>query len=254
MNLNSVSIGARGGGGISCVCVMRGMLEEGGDEKVTYEGGLRKCVLMKEGIRVKEIQRMLTESICGDFLKHKVCYSLKNVRQMLMLVEANVDVWRFSMEMMNMTIYMGDNDGLRRTYCNSQADFDANSHCGDLHAYFHGDIVDVEYRGHGLEGPGRTSSGLPNVVVIDIVHMMAPLVNGDKMFGMELHSKRKQNRSPVVEATDMGEENSDNESEESESAYENKEGSNGTSSSLVSLEEEEGISSNRKLGGDAIEE
>jgi len=47
----------------------------------------------------------------------------------------------------------------------------------------------------------------------------------------------------------MDEEDSHNESKEIESAYENEEGSSGTSSPSVSLEEEEGTSSNRKLGG-----
>ncbi|KAJ8424587.1 hypothetical protein Cgig2_022165 [Carnegiea gigantea] len=59
------------------------------------------------------------------------------------------------------------------------------------------------------------------------------------MFAMELHSRRKQNQSPVAEAADMGEENSHDESEESKSAYENKEHSSGMSSPSVSLEEEE---------------
>ena len=92
MNVDDVIIGARVGGGIGSVCVVGGVLGERGYEKVTYEGRLRKCMLMKEGIGVKAVQRMVTESIRGDFSEHKVCYRLKYVRQMLMLVEANINV------------------------------------------------------------------------------------------------------------------------------------------------------------------
>jgi len=34
---------------------MGGVLEEVGNRKVTYKGGLRKCVLVKEGIGVEEV-------------------------------------------------------------------------------------------------------------------------------------------------------------------------------------------------------
>ena len=43
------------------------------------------------------------------------------------------------------------------------------------------------------------------------------------MFGMESHSRRKRNQSPIAEAKNMGEENSRNKSYETESAYENEE-------------------------------
>ena len=68
------------------------VLQEGGDRNVTYKGGLKKCMLVKEGMGIKEVQRMVTQSTGRDFLEHKVCYSLKHDRQMLMLVEANKDV------------------------------------------------------------------------------------------------------------------------------------------------------------------
>ena len=44
---------ADGGEGNSSVCFMGGMLEQSGDEKVTYEGGSRRCMV------VKEVQRMV---------------------------------------------------------------------------------------------------------------------------------------------------------------------------------------------------
>ncbi|KAJ8422510.1 hypothetical protein Cgig2_010631 [Carnegiea gigantea] len=69
------------------------------------------------------------------------------------------------------------------------------------------------------------------------------------VFAMELHSERKRNRSPVIEATAMGRENSQNETDESDSTYEKKEGDSGRSSSSVSLEDEASTSSGR-LGGE----
>ena len=91
MHVGGVVIGAKGGGGISCVCVMGGVLEKGGDGKVTYEGGLRKCMLVKEEVGVKEVQRMVLESIGGNFSEHKICYSMKHDRQILMPIEADLD-------------------------------------------------------------------------------------------------------------------------------------------------------------------
>ena len=53
---------------------------------------------------------------------------------------------------------------------------------------------------------------------------------------------------PIIEATDIGEENSHNDSQKGESAYENEEGGSGTSTPSLSLEEEVGTGSNGKLG------
>lgn len=36
------------------------VFEEGGDGEATYEGGLRKCMLEKKGMGVKEVQTMVT--------------------------------------------------------------------------------------------------------------------------------------------------------------------------------------------------
>ena len=59
-------------------------MEDGENRKITYEGGSRKCLLVKEGLGVKEVRGMVTETIGGDLLEYKVWYSLKCDRQMLM--------------------------------------------------------------------------------------------------------------------------------------------------------------------------
>jgi len=41
-------------------------LEECGDRKVTYVGGPRKCIVMKEGTGVEEVQRMVMEIACSN--------------------------------------------------------------------------------------------------------------------------------------------------------------------------------------------
>jgi len=62
------------------------MLEQGRDRKVTNKGGSRKCMLVKEAIRVKEVQRMVIETIGNDLSVCKLWYSLKYDTQMLMLI------------------------------------------------------------------------------------------------------------------------------------------------------------------------
>ena len=66
------------GEGISCVCVVGGVLEEGGNGKITYKEGSRKSMLVKEAMGVneamgvKEMRRMVTETIGYDLSEHKV--------------------------------------------------------------------------------------------------------------------------------------------------------------------------------------
>ncbi|KAJ8426320.1 hypothetical protein Cgig2_011752 [Carnegiea gigantea] len=45
----------------TCLCVMGVELKEGGYEKVTYVGGSRKCIVVKEGTGPEEMRRMVTE-------------------------------------------------------------------------------------------------------------------------------------------------------------------------------------------------
>ncbi|KAJ8445834.1 hypothetical protein Cgig2_027915 [Carnegiea gigantea] len=103
------------------------VLEEGGDEEVTFEGRSRKHMLVKERMGVKEVRIMVKETIGGNLSEHKVWYNLKYDRQMLMSVEANMDVRIiFNGNDEYGYLYMGDNDGPRRIFRDLQVDFDAN--------------------------------------------------------------------------------------------------------------------------------
>ena len=78
--------------GASCVCVMGGELEESGDGKVTYVEGLTKCIMLKEGMAVEEVLRLVTDITGSDLCERKLWYNLKYGRPMLMAVEEDVDV------------------------------------------------------------------------------------------------------------------------------------------------------------------
>ncbi|KAJ8450566.1 hypothetical protein Cgig2_020203 [Carnegiea gigantea] len=68
------------------------MLVENGDEKVTYEGGSRKCMMVKEGMGVEELMKMVREMTGSDMSDEKLWYSLKYDRKMLVAVEGDSDV------------------------------------------------------------------------------------------------------------------------------------------------------------------
>ena len=53
------------------------MSEESGYEKVTYVGGSRKYIVVKEGMGLEEVRRMVMEIAGSDLFEHKLWYSLK---------------------------------------------------------------------------------------------------------------------------------------------------------------------------------
>jgi len=69
-----------------------GMLVESGDGKVTYEGGLRKCMVVREGMGAEELLKMVRKMTGSDMSEEKLWYSLKYDRDMLMAVEVDSDV------------------------------------------------------------------------------------------------------------------------------------------------------------------
>ncbi|KAJ8436084.1 hypothetical protein Cgig2_000986 [Carnegiea gigantea] len=71
---------------------MGGMLAESGDEKVVYEAGSRKCIVVKEGMEVEEVMKMVKEIRGADMSEEKLWYSLKYDREMLVAVEGDNDV------------------------------------------------------------------------------------------------------------------------------------------------------------------
>ncbi|KAJ8436478.1 hypothetical protein Cgig2_000463 [Carnegiea gigantea] len=80
-------------------------LEECGDRKVTYVGGSRKCIVVKEGTG----HRGGAENGNGDYMH------LKNDRQMLMTVEGDMDMRMvFKGNEEHGYLYVGENDRLTR--------------------------------------------------------------------------------------------------------------------------------------------
>jgi len=47
------------------VCTMGCVVEDGGEGKITYDSGSRKCVVVREGMEVEEL-RGLVQEIVGD--------------------------------------------------------------------------------------------------------------------------------------------------------------------------------------------
>jgi len=48
---------------ISYVCIMGGVMEDGGEEKMRYNGGSRKCMLVREGMGVEELREMVRKTV-----------------------------------------------------------------------------------------------------------------------------------------------------------------------------------------------
>ena len=69
-----------------------GELEEDGDGKLSYVGGLTKFILLKEGMVMEEVLRPVTGIRGCDLRDGKLWYSLKYDWQMLMAIEGDVDV------------------------------------------------------------------------------------------------------------------------------------------------------------------
>ena len=94
---------------------MGGELKEGGDGKVTYLGGSRKCIVLKEGAGIEEVGRMVTEISENELCEQKMWFSLKYDRGLAMALEGDVDVRMFFKgNDEHGYFYVGDNNGPRR--------------------------------------------------------------------------------------------------------------------------------------------
>ncbi|KAJ8428708.1 hypothetical protein Cgig2_025699 [Carnegiea gigantea] len=93
MDVDSVVVGNDGVGKELVIYVLWGQeLEEGGDRKVTYMGQSTKCIVLKEGMAMEEVPRLVIEIIRNDFSERKLWYNLKYDRQMVVTVEGDVDM------------------------------------------------------------------------------------------------------------------------------------------------------------------
>jgi len=65
------------------VCTMGGVVEDGGKGKIRYDGGSRKCVLVRDGMGVEELRSLLREIFGDGVVVKRLWYSLKYNRNMM---------------------------------------------------------------------------------------------------------------------------------------------------------------------------
>ena len=143
--------------GSGCVCVMGGQMEEGGDGKVTYLGGSKKCVVLKEGARIEEVRRVVTELSGIELSERKVWYNLKYDRELVMALEGEADVRMFFKgNEEHGYLFVGDSNGRRR-----RQEQPCAARGGETHTcYKHKACVDSGVEGNGEGKGGRTIAEL----------------------------------------------------------------------------------------------
>ncbi|KAJ8436383.1 hypothetical protein Cgig2_032204 [Carnegiea gigantea] len=94
MDVHVTVIGDGGGGREIVICVLLegGVLAQNGKGKVTYEGGSKRCMVVKEGMGVEEVIRIVKEVTGIDMSEKKLWYVLKYDREMLLAVEGDTDM------------------------------------------------------------------------------------------------------------------------------------------------------------------
>jgi len=77
----------------NCLCIYYGgVVEDGREGKMRYNGGLRKCVLVWEGMGVEELREMVRKTVRAGVEVDRTWYSVKYDRNMIMAVEGDTDV------------------------------------------------------------------------------------------------------------------------------------------------------------------
>ena len=64
-------------------------MEDGGEGEMVYNGGSRKCVVVREGMGVKELREMVRETVGAGVKVYRIWYSLKYDRNIIMAVEGD---------------------------------------------------------------------------------------------------------------------------------------------------------------------
>ncbi|KAJ8437412.1 hypothetical protein Cgig2_008765 [Carnegiea gigantea] len=92
-----------------------GCLDDGGVRKVTHVGGWTKYIVLKEGVGLEEVRRIVSEITSDVLTVHKLWHSLKYDRGMVMELEGNGDLRMFLKGNDERGyLYVGDNDGSKR--------------------------------------------------------------------------------------------------------------------------------------------
>jgi len=67
-------------------------VEHAGEGKIRYNGGSRKCVLVREGMGVEELKEMVCKTVGPGVEVDRIWYSLKYDRNMKIAMEGDSDV------------------------------------------------------------------------------------------------------------------------------------------------------------------
>ena len=67
-------------------------MEDGGEGKMRYNCEARKCMLVREGMGVDELRKMVRETVGVGVEVDRIWYSLKYDRNMIMAIEGDIDV------------------------------------------------------------------------------------------------------------------------------------------------------------------
>ncbi|KAJ8437177.1 LOW QUALITY PROTEIN: hypothetical protein Cgig2_003806 [Carnegiea gigantea] len=140
----------------------RDKLEDGGDRKVTYAGVSRKCMVVKEGMGMEEVQRIVTEITGNDLTDHKLWYirlgdGNEGEADVRMFLKGNDEHGYF---------YVGESDGPKRRTQKACASCEGRTRSCD-HSVVCGrsernrdDVVQESRKGAGLKrAVGSESSG-----------------------------------------------------------------------------------------------
>jgi len=71
---------------------MGDVVEDAGEGKIRYNGGSRKCAMVREGMGVEEVKEMVRETVGPGVEVDRLWYSLKYDRNMKMAMEEDTDV------------------------------------------------------------------------------------------------------------------------------------------------------------------
>jgi len=71
---------------------MGGVVEDGGEGKIRYNGGSKKCVLVREGMGLDDLREMVQETVGAGVEVDRTWYSLKYDRNVIMAMEVDTNV------------------------------------------------------------------------------------------------------------------------------------------------------------------
>ena len=132
-----------------CMC-HRGKLDDGGVGKVTHVGGWTKYIVLKEGVGLEQVRRMVSEITSNVLTVHKLWSSLKYDRGMVKELEGDGDLRMFLKgNDEHRYLHVGENDGPKRRAQKATWSYDHGVVCGRSNRD-RDDIIQEGRKGAGL--------------------------------------------------------------------------------------------------------